>query len=201
MRKGAVDISIGFIVVIIFAVILLSLAIVWLRGTIEQITGLTTDLSQQAQSKLTETFRQATSNFAVWPNQYEIEPGKKLVMSGGVKNNAPDGQSHDFVINVVPIAASSSVCPTGNIETCTVPGGITMKSFMEGWVTADKGPTRVEINGMWFPKITITLPNNAMKGDYIFNAMACKDILNPNDCTRTTLNWGGSSQSIMVTAK
>ena len=122
-------------------------------------------------------------------------------MSGGIKNNAADGQPHDFVINIVPIGASSSVCQTNDIETCTVSGGLTLKSFMEGWITADKGPSRIEINGMWFPKITITPPTNAMKGDYIFNGVACKDILNPLDCTRTTLNWGGAAQSIIVTVK
>jgi len=201
MKRGAVEVSVGFIIVIIFAVILLSLAIVWLRGTIEQITGLTTDLTQQAQSKLTETFRQATANFAVWPNQYELEPGKKLIMSGGVKNNAPDGLKHNFVINVIPVAASQDVCPTGDIETCTTAGGETMKTFMESWITADKGPTQIEINGIWFPKITISPPPHTQKGDYIFNAVACVDKYNPGECTRTTLNWGGSAQSIIVTIK
>ena len=83
-RKAAFQMSLGFIIAVVFAIVLLSLALTWLRGTIENIIGLTDDLTQQAQAQLRESFTSTATSFAVWPNQYNLNPGKGLKMSAGI---------------------------------------------------------------------------------------------------------------------
>lgn len=122
-RKGAVELSLGFIVMVVFAVILLSLAIVWLQGVVRDIGGLTTDLTQQSANKIQEIFGETGENFAVWPSSYSMSAGKGIKLLAGIKNNARDGQAHRFVINMVPSTASNEVCPERDIKTCSVSGG------------------------------------------------------------------------------
>lgn len=112
-RKGAIELSLGFIVAVVFAVVLLSLAILWLNNLFPQLFSITDDLTQQAQSKIQETFQQTQNNFAIWPSKYDLVRTRELKMSAGIKNDAEDGQDHQFVINVIPAAASNTVCSGG----------------------------------------------------------------------------------------
>jgi len=134
MKKGAFQLSLGFIIAVVFGIVMLTLLISWIQGTFTGIGGLTNDLTQQAQSSLRDAFRQTGSNFAVWPSQYELERGKGLRMSSAIENNAPDSLTHYFIVNVIPAAVSDNVCPGGEL-TCAAPGGGTMGDYMRKWVT------------------------------------------------------------------
>jgi hypothetical protein len=198
-RKGAIELSLGFIVAVVFAVVLLSLAILWLQGIIGGVTQITDDLTQQAQSKLQETFQNTQNNFAIWPSQYSLARGKELKMSAGIKNDAEDGQNHLFVINVIPAAASRGPCASGDINSCTGPGGSSLKEFMQGWTSWDKEPGVIQINRVGYRSITVKVPANAVSGTYIFNVIACMDVTSYDACTPQTLNWGGSAQQLTIT--
>jgi hypothetical protein len=200
-RKGAIELSLGFIVAVVFAVVLLSLAIYWLNQVMGGIGGLTDDLTQQAQSKLQETFQSSQNNFAIWPDRYSLDKGRELKMSAGIKNDADDGEPHRFVINVIPAAASQGPCPGGDLASCP-----TVKSSMEDWVTGFTGPVLIQSNKLGYRTISVKIPNNAVSGTYIFNVVACGDI-QPDPitsslaCTETTLNWGSSAQQLTITVK
>jgi len=200
-QKGAIELSLGFIVAVVFAVVLLSLAILWLQGIIGNIGGLTDDLTQQAQSKLQETFQSTQNNFAIWPDRYNLDRSKELKMSAGIKNDADDGQNHQFVINVVPAAASRGPCASGDISTCTGPGGASMTEFMQGWASWDNQAGIIQINRVGYRTISVKVPSNAVSGTYIFNVIACMDVSSYSACTPQTLNWGGSAQQLTITVK
>ena len=112
-RKGAIELSLGFIVAVVFAVVLLSLAILWLNNLFPQLFSITDDMFQQAQTKIQETFQNSQNNFAVWPPKYDLARGRELKMAAGIENDASDSDTHRFVINVIPATASDSVCPGG----------------------------------------------------------------------------------------
>ena len=196
-RKGAIELSLGFIVAVVFAVVLLSLAIVWLNGLFPQFTSLTDDLTQQSQSKVQETFQNTQNNFAIWPSRYDLARGKELKMAAGIKNDADDGQNHQFVINVVPAAASDSVCPGGDLDACG-----TLKSNMQSWVSWDRAAGVIQINRVGYRTISIKPTSNAKTGTYIFNVVACTEpITGYQECTPQTLNWGGSAQQLTIAVK
>ena len=147
----------------------------WLRDIMGGIGGLTTDLTQQAREQLTSTFGGTSENFAIFPTSYDLEAGKGIRMSGGVKNTASDGKGHKFVINVIPAAASPDVCQSGDISSCTIPSGENLKEFMKSWLTWDKTIKPIGIGKYAFFWLKVDVPPNAPKGTYIFNVYACYD--------------------------
>ena len=175
-RKGDFQMSLGFIIAVVFAVVLLTLAIVWLQGIIGDIGGVTNDLTQLARSELTETFHNTQRGFDISPRTYDLAAGKGVRLLAGIRNRAPDGRSHKFVINVIPSAASSNVCPGNNVAACNPPEGSgTMSTYMRSWVTYDSLVTPVQIQEIGFKDITIKTPRNAPQGTYIFKVVACYD--------------------------
>ncbi|HDD46520.1 MAG TPA: hypothetical protein ENG42_03515 [Candidatus Aenigmarchaeota archaeon] len=209
MRSGAIQMSLGFIIAVVFAIVLLSLAIWWLRGVIINISGLTTDLTQQARNELQRTFGGTGENFAIFPSSYELEAGKGIRMLGGIKNNAADGQDHRFVINVVPSAASPNVCPEGDISECELAGGggITLEEFMTSWLTWDKTKKPIKIGQTGEFWLEIKTPANTPKGTYMFNVYACYDsggeVPRYDECnedTPTDKIWGAEKQ-LVITVK
>jgi len=159
------------------------------------------DLTLQAQSKLQETFQNTQNNFAIWPDRYNLDRDRGLRMSAGIKNDAYDGQNHQFVINIVPTAASRSPCASGDITSCTNSAGTSLKEFMQGWVLWDKQPGIVQINMTGYKTISVTVPENAVSGTYIFNVIACMDVSSYSECTLQTFNWGTNPQQLTITVK
>ncbi len=89
-RKGAIELSLGFIVMIVFAVVLLSLAIVWLRGMMESVSGLTESQIASANAELDEVFQRQLTVFALSKSIINNPPatrGKAYPISVGFKNN------------------------------------------------------------------------------------------------------------------
>ncbi|MBI4021123.1 MAG: hypothetical protein HY369_02685 [Candidatus Aenigmarchaeota archaeon] len=202
-RKGDFQMSLGFIIAVVFSIVLLSLALTWLSGLIGGVVGLTDDLTQEAQSTLRDAFRGGTaSSFAVWPSQYKLDAGKSLKMSAGIENDAIDGKDHKFVINVRPAIADQNVllAKCGGGETlCPV-----LEADLKKWVTFDFGVGTIAINEVGFKFIEIRPPGDAVKGTYIFNVVACYDELGSGtltsaSCTETSTNlWGGSAQQVII---
>lgn len=204
--KGDFQLSLGFIIAVVFAIVLLSLALTWLRGVFENVLGLTDDLTQEAHSTLRESFRTTSTDFAIWPSQYEVNPGKGLKMSAGIENDATDGLDHTFVINVIPVGVSDNICAGGGLN-CPVPGGAgTLATSLRTWLTFDQTPGLIKINAVGFRFIEVRPANNAPKGTYIFNIVACYDkpaaVPASASCTPTHPNlWGGSAQQLIISVK
>lgn len=194
--------SLGFIIAVVFAIVLLSLALTWLRGMIENIIGITDDLTQQAQSNLRKAFEETQSSFAVWPSQYNLKPGKGLRMSAGIENDATDGKDHIFVINVIPVNADDNVL---SAKGCTVFGrSCKLYDDLVKWITFDKTTGIIKVNSVGFKFIEIRPSNDAVKGTYLFNVIACYNQVagsTPSSagCTETSDNlWGGSAQQLII---
>ena len=195
--------SLGFIVAVVFAIVLLSLALIWLRSYFEQLLGLTDDLTQQAQITLRETFRETTASFSIWPSQYKLAAGKGLVMAAGIENEAPDGKDHRFVINIIPTAADNTILSGYNCQqfvTCT-----DLKTKMERWLTYNRQPFPIQIGAVDTPPIKIVPDGDSIKGTYIFDIFACYDktlgtTLLSSQCNENSQNlWGGSAEQLLIT--
>jgi uncharacterized protein YbdZ (MbtH family) len=195
--KGAFQLSLGFIIGVVFAIILLSLAIIWIQGLIGNITGLTTDLTNQAHTSIVETFENTNEDFAIWPPEYKMPAGSTLKMAAGIKNDAPDGQAHSFVINVLSEE---------------VPAGVN-KNFVNNWIKFIKSPKTIAIGRHDEIPITFEIPNNAIKGVYLFRVVSCYDqdfsgnpvALGPTSyqtCQSTSTNmWGPAAQDFVLTVE
>jgi len=201
-RKAAFQMSLGFIIAVVFAIVLLSLALTWLRGLIENVTGITTDLTQEAKGILRDSLKTTGSNFAVYPTQYSLEPDRGLRMSAGIENDAVDGNPHQFVINVVPAATSENVLVVNgcsDFDSCP-----TLKQEMVKWLTFDSSAGTIQRNEIGDKFIEIRPAADTVKGTYIFNVVACYDkVLGDtpisSTCTQISDNiWGGSAQQFLI---
>lgn len=161
-RAGDFQLSLGLIVTVVFAVVLLSLAVLWIQGVFPGLSGVTDDLLQDSKAKIRETFSTSNENFAIWPNQHNLAPGKSLRMLAGIKNNAPDGRDHEFVINVIPVRAST--CAQGD-QACL--------DEVAGWLTYDDTRSIVLIGDIGEKTIELRVPQNAVQGTYLFNVVVC----------------------------
>jgi hypothetical protein len=197
-KHGAFQLSLGFIITVVFAIVLLSLGLTWLRTTIGGITTLTDDLTQQAQTNLRDTFRQTTNNFAIWPNEYELARGKELKFSAGIENDAVDGKTHKYVINVIPVAVSDNICAGGDVKKCPE-----VEQEMKKWLTYYRGIKTITPNYIDYIPITVKPTENAKKGTYMFHVVCCydKDDKEPSsdNCLPDSENiWGGSAQTLVL---
>jgi hypothetical protein len=172
-EKGAFQLSMGFIIAVVFAIVLLSLTLAWVRGLFGGVSSLTEDLTQQAQSNLRDAFRETGSNFAVWPTQYALDRGAGVKLSSGIENDARDGLTHYFKINVLPSAVSNNVLTSSgctSLEACP-----SLQQTIPTWVTVDPAAKPGVIGQTLFSPVDITVPGNAISGTYIFSVYACFD--------------------------
>jgi hypothetical protein len=202
-RKAAIQMSLGLIVAVVFAVVLLTLAITWIQTMISDITGITQDLTQQAESKISETFAESNSNFAVWPPDWELPGGNGIKFKAGIKNNDPDALSHDFVINIIPASASQQVCDTRDIRTCNSPkSGLTVYQYMLEWTTVDPSVSKINPRDTAYKTVTIEVPADAPNGYYLFNVVACYDRdTDDNPVTPRSLDCEADSDNIWSPAE
>jgi len=177
-RKGAFQLSLGFIIGVVFAIVLLSLAVLWIQGLIAGIEDISGDMIQQADQKLSETFQQTDQNYAVWPNSYETPPGKKIAVSAGLKNNAMDGGRHSFLVNV---------------DIQSVPSTVT-STEVEAWMDWAKNSKTVNPNEHTQIPIHISIPHGAKSGTYIFRITGC------SECKEPRCPIGGSASSSITTS-
>ena len=202
MMKGDFQMSLGFIIAVVFAIVLLSLALVWLRGIIGDVTDVTSDLTKQAHDTLAQNFRESANDFAVWPSQYDMRAEKTLIMSAGIENDALDGKDHLFVINIVPASADDRILAAKGCTELTTSCAI--YKDMQSWLTFDKSPSLIKINSIGYRSITINPSDSAVKGTYLFNVIACYNDVGSSPpvysaCTSTSSSlWGGSQQPILL---
>lgn len=159
-RKGAIELSLGFIVTVVFAVVLLSLAIFWLRNFFIGLEPLTVDLTQQAQSEIAKTFQNTDKNFAIWPSRYTIQPGKKLIMAAGIRNNDKEGKILYYVVSM----KASSTDTTATLED------------VNKWVLVPGTATKIDPTSSATRDITLNIPSDARQGNYLFDVYACYDV-------------------------
>lgn len=186
-KKGAIELSLGFIVTVVFAVVLLSLAIVWLRGMFIDIGGIAVDMTVQAREEISKTFSETTSNFAVRPARPEVTRGSKLIVQAGIKNNDPSGKMLRYVINI----------KAGNTNTQAT------KEEMAKWITQTT-ETAAGPNEIAYRDVVIAIPQNAETGAYMFDVFACASEtsgMNPATCDTTSSNMWGVPQTLTVTVK
>lgn len=192
-KIGAFELSMSFIITIVFAVVMLTLALTWLSGYFEDINDMSSGLFQEGQNKIKNIFSEGDDNFFIWPESQTVTLAKqtKIAFAAGLKNDADDGENHKFVLNVYATE---------------VPNGMT-KSQVNNWV--DFSPTSKTINiGSYddSKKIVINIPNNAKKGNYFFEVAACWDAggaePKSSSCNADSDNlWGATSLEFLLTVE
>ncbi|MBI2675954.1 MAG: hypothetical protein HYX24_05820 [Candidatus Aenigmarchaeota archaeon] len=185
--KGDFQISIGLLVTVIFAVVLLTLGIAFIRDIIGNISDISEDMQRQAQEQLNEQFKQTDKNFLISPLEKEVKPNTIISVTAGIKNNEPE--PHQYVIG---------------IKAEKVPAGVT-KAAVDGWISYVESSKTVKSGELTSIPIKITIPNDAKKDIYFFRISSCydKDGLLPSaaNCNPNSQNLWATGQDFVLTVK
>lgn len=178
-KKAAIQMSLGLIVAVVFAVVLLSLAITWISDLIAQITKITDDLTAEAHEKIKEIFSQTDQRFAIHPQEWTLDRGHELKLLAGIINKEPDSLEHTFTVNVIPT-----------------------RTEIASWVddTEFKIPLKAQFNKVVEFPITITPASGAPAGTYVFYVIACIDKAF-EQCSDTDSQNYESPQYLRITLK
>ncbi|MBI4182222.1 MAG: hypothetical protein HY520_04620 [Candidatus Aenigmarchaeota archaeon] len=196
-RAGEFQLSLGFIISIVFAVVFLSLAITWLQGLLGGVVSLTDDLSVNARSELRKTFSETQAHFGIWPPEYTLAPGRGINTLASIENDDPQAQANIFVINVIPSSASSGVralrCTQGDF--CQ-----DLREEMLTWATFADSATTIQYLSIedYFVRIE---PKSPPPGTYIYTVVACSDkqgVTLSENCNGASQDWGSEQIIIQV---
>lgn len=91
MRKGAFQLSLSFIIVVVFAVIVLSLSIAWIQGMFETLNPLTHQVTDVARTELLDRIARSDSRVGIAaPDVTQWRRGETGSYAVGVRNTATD---------------------------------------------------------------------------------------------------------------
>jgi hypothetical protein len=202
-KKGAFQLSLSFIIGVVFAIVLLSLAIFWAQDIFSGFTDISESLKQDAAQKLEETFQETDENYAIWPKRKEIDPGTILAVTAGIKNNAMDGARHDFVVGVEQESGPGFTKSTGAGDVLH-------------WLSWGQSAKLINPNQNSLIPILITVPHDATSGTYIFRITACSECEEPRcppggtttnsitstACTQNSVYvWGAAAEDFQLIIK
>ena len=152
-KKGAIELSMTTIIVVVIGVTLLILGLVFVRGIFSKLGGLTEKEFEIAEQQLNERMSGA-DRMGVYPDIVEIAPGESTSVAVGIKNFVADESettSSKFRVDVTPSANSKK-------EWITLPPELNLRP----------GDRKVF-------KIIVQLPNNAVLGrSYTFTVTSYK---------------------------
>ena len=99
-KRGAVELSITTIVVIVIGVILLVLALGWVQGIFSKVTSLT-DQAFRTGDKIIQEQMSSNAKFFVSGTTFEVEPGKLVYIYTGIQNFG-ESTSDNFKVTIKP---------------------------------------------------------------------------------------------------
>ncbi len=193
-RKAAFELSMGFIITVIFAVVLLTLALLFIQGFFGSLNDQREKWKQLADQELESAFAESEVGFHISPDRIEEERNTFVSVTAGIKNSAQDGGSHKYTVNIIVQNA---------------PDGVSERT-VERWIEYEPSIFTITPNGNKKTPIDIKIPSDAKAGSYSFEIIACTDTtpdgrraqLSAESCNPNSPNiWGGSSKTFTLRVK
>ena len=189
VRKAAFQMSLGFIVAVVFAVILLSLSITWIQGLFGQIGTITHKTTDVAQQQLLQQLASSGKRVGIAaPAVTAWGKGETGSYALGIKNSDVD-TNHVYYINVYLEAIGGDLSGTG--ETVQ-----SLQSDVERWFTYPPAKD-IAAGEREIVDITIKPLVDARPGIYTFTAAVCEKEAggDTEDCHGTSPDAGYNTAS------
>jgi len=119
--KGAINLSISFVVVVVLAVLILSLGVMWIQGMFESIESLTTQVIAKAKTQLMNDITAGDSEIGITlPLVTKVSPGGGEELEIILKNKEFNARCYMIDIELVSVDATVSSAYFGNPD-CVSP--------------------------------------------------------------------------------
>ncbi len=157
-KKGAIGLSINFIVIVVISLVILGLGIAFLYQLVGGAKETKAILDSKTQSQLERLLVDEGKKVALPSHSASVYPGDFKSFAIGVLNIDETDFGKTFNLDVkLSKAFDSSDKEISN-------------SGADSWLIFDKGPYTIEENDNKIIPIGINVPKTAKKGTYIFNA-------------------------------
>ncbi len=121
-NKGAINLSISFVVVVVLAVLILSLGVMWIQGMFESIESLTTQVIAKAKTQLMNDITAGDRDIGITlPLVTKVSPGGGEELEIILKNKEFDARCYMIDIELVSVDADVSSGYFGSPD-CLGPG-------------------------------------------------------------------------------
>ena len=165
-KKGALELSMNTIVVIVIGVTILTLGLRWvynLFGGLQERSG---EIDEQLKKQISDLFEGGEEALIIRPNSVTIEQrgGKDIVIA--IRNSARDGLKHTYsysirLTNTEDIAADAQE--------------------VMGWITSGEGEQiEIDSGNIAYELVAIDIPRDAPLGTYRFDVSLSSDDLSAN---------------------
>lgn len=112
-KKGALNLSIQTIVVVVLAMILLGLGIGFIKGLFKDITGLKTDVTAEIQEKIAEDLREGDRKLSV-SRDVQLEAGEETIIGIGVANRKSQQITYGVILKFLQWQKPEGVTEIGD---------------------------------------------------------------------------------------
>ncbi|HDD72468.1 MAG TPA: hypothetical protein ENG00_00075 [Candidatus Aenigmarchaeota archaeon] len=185
-RKGAFQLSLGFIVAVVFAVILLSLALTWLQGIFDPLSTVTHKTTDIAMQKLLQELASTNKKVGIAaPGVTEWKRGETGAYALGIKNEDTD-KANTYYINVYLETVG------GDIDSSQLSS---LQDEVKSWITLSPPSIDIPPNGRDKVDIIIKPTPDALSGIYSFRAAVCTSASDATNCHATSPSAGFTSAS------
>jgi hypothetical protein len=163
-KKGALNLSIQTIVVVVLAMILLGLGIGFIKGLFKDITGLKTDVTAEIQEKIAEDLREGDRKLSV-SRDVQLEAGEETIIGIGVANRKSQQITYGVTLNFLQWQGEAEY--TGSTPDCGEPGCDHITFFYDQTVNKDLSATESKVEE------AIVSATGGATGNYQYEAIVC----------------------------
>ena len=165
-KKGAFQLSVSLIVIIVFAVVLLSLSLGWIQGFFDQFGDITHQVNQQAIDKIISDIESSGKTVGLAsPGLKTWKKGDSGLYSLVVKNN-DDIDSLDVTYNIFLEEIGGEVAQSKTVAQ--------IETSVNSWITYSKNDNIAPTETKEL-KFTIKPPAGTDSGIYFFKVVVCEN--------------------------
>jgi len=95
-KRGAIQLSITTIIIIVLGIAILSLGLTWVYSIFTGVGDLTDDALTNARNQLNTLFGETTDTLVVSPSSLVIKQKEQKLLGIGIQNTITDGKKHNF---------------------------------------------------------------------------------------------------------
>ena len=158
-KRGALELSMNTIVIVVIGITLLTLGLRWIYGLFGGLQERTGEIDEQLKKQISGLFEGGDDSLIVRPNSVTIQQGKNKDIVFAIRNAISDGKEHGFSYTVT----------LTNIE------GKNINEVM-AWITSSQGQEiKVASGQVHYELVPVDIPKSAPIGTYRFETALSAD--------------------------
>jgi len=133
MRKGAIQVSIGFLIVMVISALVMIFMIGWLSNLFPQLTEISKYATAQAQQQMMNEFAKGGETvLATIPTQQTFAPGTLVPFKIGIRKTASVDDDHFFTVCIGKNTGTTCNSPTSSSDLIQPDSSVNIQFILPG---------------------------------------------------------------------